>query len=44
MPVFEADVNNVLDVWKATGDAFAKARRSKKPATIVYKNVTRRFG
>lgn len=44
MATFEADGNNLLDVWATTEAAFASARKTKKPAMIVYQGINRRFG
>jgi 2-oxoisovalerate dehydrogenase E1 component len=44
MPVFVCDGQNLLDVVHETRKAAAYVRRHKKPATIVYSDVPRRFG
>ena len=44
MPVFTCNGNDMADVYKATLDAATYARKRGAPATVVYKNITRRFG
>ena len=35
MPVFKAHAGNVVDVWRATRDAFEHARRTRQPVALV---------
>lgn len=44
MPVFQADGNDFLDVWRATQEAFAHSRRRAEPSAVVFRNLARRFG
>eukprot|EP01134_Creolimax_fragrantissima_P006074 CFRG6074T1 len=44
MPVFIADGNNVLDMWKKMEEVTAYTRKSKRPATIIFSGLARRFG
>lgn len=44
MPVHFADGTNILDVMHETQQAVSYARKHKKPVTIVYRDVPRRFG
>jgi len=43
-PVFDADANNALAVYRASELAVAHARKTSSAAVIVYHNVPRRFG
>eukprot|EP01125_Pyxidicula_operculata_P010749 TRINITY_DN3538_c0_g1_i1.p1 TRINITY_DN3538_c0_g1~~TRINITY_DN3538_c0_g1_i1.p1 ORF type:complete len:755 (-),score=141.84 TRINITY_DN3538_c0_g1_i1:181-2445(-) len=44
MEFFEADGQNILDVWLKTKSAIEYVRKNGKPAFIVYKGLTRCFG
>lgn len=44
MPVFEADGNNFLDIWKKSGQAIDFARKNCQPSCIIYNDIPRRFG
>jgi len=44
MPIFTCNGNDMADVYEATQDAAAYARKRGAPATVVFKNITRRFG
>eukprot|EP00927_Polykrikos_kofoidii_P043840 TRINITY_DN3793_c0_g1_i8.p1 TRINITY_DN3793_c0_g1~~TRINITY_DN3793_c0_g1_i8.p1 ORF type:complete len:1006 (+),score=181.74 TRINITY_DN3793_c0_g1_i8:39-3020(+) len=44
MPVFRADGNSLADVFQATRAASEHARRRRAPSTVVFDNLSRRFG
>eukprot|EP00051_Salpingoeca_urceolata_P001437 m.41009 g.41009 ORF g.41009 m.41009 type:complete len:889 (+) comp11422_c0_seq2:841-3507(+) len=44
MRVFEADGRDMLDVWDKTNKALTMCRKETKPVTLIFKNLTRRFG
>ncbi len=44
LEIYRCDGNDVDDVYRATKAAADKARRTKKPAVVVYSNLRRRFG
>ena len=41
---FEADGNDALDIFNKSKEAFEYSRNQKKPAVLVFKSLTRRFG
>lgn len=44
MPCYLSDGRNIFDIWKQTREAENYVRGRGKPATLVFQNLTRRFG
>jgi 2-oxoisovalerate dehydrogenase E1 component len=44
MPVYKCDGSNLLDVYRATKEAVAYARKEARPVALIFSNIPRRFG
>ena len=44
MPVYKCDGSNLLDVYRATKEAVAYARKESRPVALIFSNIPRRFG
>ncbi|KNC80869.1 hypothetical protein SARC_06785 [Sphaeroforma arctica JP610] len=44
MPVYVADGNNMLDMWDTMARVTAYTRETRRPATVIFSGLVRRFG